>query len=165
MMNLSKNKFWILIILAVMSFIAIIWILLSMSNDKFKHYHSGGWSVETHNIGIVAAKLDLFAYEGEPDIEELKEFCSSLKDTAIERNSAEHYYMVLFNHRDSMVLPEHPIQSLYHLSIKPQRNIIAVYDYYIDNDGLKRSTLQYYKNSNKWDSRFSGDLPLIYYIK
>jgi hypothetical protein len=89
--------------------------------------------------------MDLFAFSGELDLENLKSFCRYQKKN---NNAERFYYAVIFDEASNARFPTDPFTARFGLDEKAMKHIRAIYEY---NNINGFSELSYY-SKNSWES-------------
>ncbi len=100
---------------------------------------------KTETTGSNTNRMDLYAFSGEIDLMNLKEF---LKEKKQGFNNGTFYYVVIFDNQANAIFPQDSFTAAYGLEEEPQKHIRAFYTY---NKLNGYSKLDYYEE-NKWES-------------
>lgn len=100
---------------------------------------------KTETAGSNTNKMDLYAFSGEIELTNLKQFLREKKQSF---KNGTFYYVVIFDKSENATFPQDPFTAAYGLEEEPQKHIRAFYTY---NKLNGYSKLDYYEG-NKWES-------------
>ncbi|WCL50816.1 hypothetical protein [Leptospira sp. GIMC2001] len=79
--------------------------------------------------GKILSNLELYAYEGEFDLEQLKRFVKKNSDRMDKMDRYNWYFIAIFNTKEKAKFPKAPLTAAYGLDDNTMKNIRVYYTY------------------------------------